>query len=58
MANGFVPKVGQCYYRMYRGKFGIWRKADPETSIGDEFVCDCYTKQDAARVVKELNNWK
>lgn len=53
---GFIPKDGQCYYRPYRGKYGIWRKN--EEGFGDDFICDCYSKSEAARVVKELNNWK
>jgi hypothetical protein len=51
----FEPKDGQYYYRPFRGKFGIWQKNSK--GIGDDFVCDTHSKQDAARIVKELNNW-
>lgn len=54
---GFIPKVGQYYYIRYRGKYGIFKK-NPEESFGDEWVCDRYTKEDATKKVKELNNWK
>jgi len=52
----FQPKDGQYYYRPYRGKFGVWQHH--EDSFGDTFVCDCYSKEDANKKVKELNNWK
>ena len=53
----FVVKVGQYYYVRFRGKFRIYRKGKSESGLDDEYYADCFTKEEASKKVKELNNW-
>ena len=52
-------KNGQYYYRPHRSSWGVFKAVDYGGGVRvDEFVTDCYTKEEAEREVYSRNGWK
>ena len=50
---------GKYFYAPHRSLWGIWKRDDPNESVGSgTFIKDCTTKEDARDEVYRLNGWK